>query len=74
MELEFHDLFIYLFLYLFLFLFFLSLIVHNSILNQVIFSLKLDFNKIEFQNKGMNLYSFKTGAYCQIFFKIGVKG
>ena len=37
------------------------------------FLLKLDFNKIEFRKKGMNL-SFKTGAYCQIFLKIGVKG
>ena len=37
------------------------------------FLLKLDFNKIEFRKKGTNL-SFKTGAYCQIFLKIGVKG
>ena len=34
----------------------------------------LDFIKIEFRNRGTNLYSFKIGAYCQIFLKIGVKG
>ena len=65
MELKFYAIF---------FFFFLSLIRHNLILNPTSFSLKLDFEKIEFQNKDTNLYSFKTGAYCQIFLKIGVKG
>ena len=54
--------------------FFFSLIGHNSILNQASFSLKLDFEKIEFQNKDTDLYSFKTETYCHIFLKIGVKG
>ena len=54
--------------------FFSSLIGHNSILNQASFSLKFNFEIIEFQNRGTDLYSFKTGTYCQIFFKIGVKG
>ena len=58
MELEFYAIFIYLFL---------NLIRHNSILNQASFSLKLDFTKIEFRNRGTNLYSFKIGTYCQIF-------
>ena len=49
------------------YLFFLNLIRHNSILNQASFSLKLDFTKIEFRNRGTNLYSFKIGTYCQIF-------
>ena len=46
---------------------------HNLILNQAGFSLKLDFEKIKFQNMGTDLYNFKTVAYCQIFLKIGVK-
>ena len=53
MELEFHPQFHFLF-------FFLSFIWHNSILNQSSFILKLDFKKIEFQNKDMDLNSFKT--------------
>ena len=60
--------------FFFFFFFFKSLIGQNLILNQAIFSLKLDFLKIEFQNKGTDLYSFKTWTYCQIFLKIGVKG
>ena len=64
-ELEFHA--------SFFFFFFLSFIWHNSILNQSSFRLKLDFIKIEFQNRGMNLNSFKTGIYCLIFLKIRVK-
>ena len=67
MELEFHE------LHAIFFFFFLSLIGHNLILNQASFSLKLDFKKIEFQNRGTDLYSFKIGAYYQIFLKIGVK-
>ena len=66
MELEFHA--------NFLFYFFKILIGHNSILNQAIFSLKLNFEIIEFQNRGTDLYSFKIEVYCQIFLKIGVKG
>ena len=56
------------------FFFSLNLIGHNLILNQASFSLKLDFEKIKFQNGGTDLYSFKIGTYCQIFLKIGVKG
>ena len=44
MELEFIAIF---------FFFFLSLIGHNSILNQASFSLKLNFEIIEFQNMGI---------------------
>ena len=83
MELELHELELHA---IFFFFFFLSLIGQNFILNQASFSLKLDFLKIEFQNKGTDLlkiefqnkgtdlYSFKTWTYCQIFLKIGVKG
>ena len=85
MELEFHAflflfcfvLFFYIFIFfifIYIFFIFLSLIRHNSILNQMSFSLKLDIDIIEFQNRGTNLYSFKTRVYCQIFLKIGVKG
>ena len=57
MELELHELEFHNF-------FFLSFIWHNSILNQLSFRLKLDFIKIKFQNRGMNLNSFKTETYC----------
>ena len=42
------------------------MIEHNSILKQSSFSLKLDFLKIEFQNRGMDLNSFKTGAFPKL--------
>ena len=58
-ELEFHTKYIYIYIY-----FFSSLIGHNLILSQS----KLDFIKIEFQNKGIYLNSFKTGTYCFFFF------
>ena len=35
-----------------------------SIFYQLSFTLKLDFEKIEFQNRDTNLNSFKTGIYC----------
>ena len=60
------------FIYLFIFIF-LSFIWHNSVLNQLSFWLKLNCIKIEFQNRGTNLYSLEIGAYCQIFCSIGVK-
>ena len=63
MELEFYKLKFHAFFFIF------SLIGHNSILNQASFSLKLDFNKIEFRNRSTDLYNFKTGSYCQIFLK-----
>ena len=48
----------------FFFFFFLSLITPYSIFDKLSFTLKLDFEKIEFQNRGMNLNNFKTGIYC----------
>ena len=50
------------FLRIFYFLF-LSFIWHNSILNQLSFTLKLEFKKIEFQNRDMDLNCFKTETY-----------
>ena len=66
--------FLFYLLLLLLLLLFFSFIKHNSILNQASFSLKLNFEKIKFQNRGTTLYSFEKGAYCQIFLKVGVKG
>ena len=43
--------------------FFFNFTWHNSILNQMSFTLKLDFKKIEFQNRDANLNSFKIGTY-----------
>ena len=46
------------------FFFFLSFIGHNSIFCKSSISLKLDFKVIEFQNRGISLYSFEIGTYC----------
>ena len=46
------------------FFFFSSLIVQYSIFYKSSFSLKLDFEKIEFQNRDTDLNSFKTRTYC----------
>ena len=43
---------------------FFFFIWHNLILNQLSFTLKLDFIEIEFQNRDMDLNSFKTVTYC----------
>ena len=42
----------------------LSLIALYSIFYKSSFTLKLDFEKIEFQNRSMDQNSFKTGIYC----------
>ena len=47
----------------FYFYFYLSLIAPYSIFYKSSFTLKLDFEKIKFQNRDMNLNSFKTGTY-----------
>ena len=60
-ELEFMQLKFQLF---FLFLFFKSLIAPYWIFYKSSFTLKLDFEKIEFQNKDINLNSFKIWTYC----------
>ena len=52
---------IYIYIYIYIFS---SLIGHNLILSQS----KLDFIKIEFQNKDIYLNSFKTRTYCYFFF------
>ena len=44
----------------------------NSIFGKSSFSLKLDFLKIEFQNKGISLNSFKHEAFCWKFSAKGV--
>ena len=54
-ELEFH---IYIYIYIFKFDH-LYLIFYKSS-----FTLKLDFEKIEFQNKDTDLNTFNTGIYC----------
>ena len=54
-----------------LFYYFLSLIAYNSIFAKSIFSLKLDFLKIKFQNRSISLNSFKYGAFC---WKVWLKG
>ena len=43
----------------------------NSIFAKSIFSLKLDFLKIKFQNRSISLNSFKYGAFC---WKVWLKG
>ena len=35
--------------------------------------MELDLEKIEFQNRGMDLNSLETWAYCQFFYKIWAK-
>ena len=47
--------------------FFFSFIGHNSIFYKSSISLKLDFKVIEYRNRGISLYSFEIGAYCEIF-------
>ena len=42
---------------------FLSFIAYNSIFYKSSFTLKINFEKIEFQNRDILLYSFKTGTY-----------
>ena len=53
--------------------FFFSFIWHNLSSMQSSFSLKLDFNKIEFQNGSMNLNSLEIETYYQIFCAIWAK-
>ena len=55
------------------FFFTFSFIQHNSSSMQSSFSLKLDFNKIEFQNGSMNLNSLEIETYYQIFCAIWAK-
>ena len=43
----------------------------NSIFPKSSFSLKLDFLKIEFKNKGISLNSFRQGAF---YYKVSTKG
>ena len=62
-ELEFHSKNLSSFFFFFFF-FLLNLIVPYSIFYKLSFTLKLDFEKIEFQNKDMNLNNFKTVTYC----------
>ena len=49
----------------FLFFFYFS-VCYNSIVQKLSFKLKLDFQKIEFQNRGISLISLEKGAKCQI--------
>ena len=54
--------------------FFFSFIWHNSSSMQSSFSLKLNFNKIEFQNGSTNLNNLEIKTYYQIFCAIWAKG
>ena len=42
--------------------------------HQIEFSLKLDFLKIEFQNRDILLDNFRTGTFCYIFWAKGANG
>ena len=44
---------------------------NNSIFIKLSFSLKLNFFKIKFQNRGILLNSFGTGAFCYLFWAKG---
>ena len=63
---------VFIFYFLFYF-FFISLIAPYSIFYKSSFSLQLDFEKIEFQNRGISLFSLEKEAKYWIFFVKGAK-